>query len=148
MAGSSDDGEPHGTAGRPILQVLLGSQFGEICMVVSRWFGGVKLGTGGLVRAYQQAARENLETLPGREQRPCDFLNIKLDYGHVAGLKNFIHNADAVIESESYGEKVDMLLKVPRDRLNFFLREMDALTGGTARIEAAQPLSQGDAATG
>ena len=58
--GSSDDGEPHGTAGRPMLQVLLHCGIGEICVVVTRWFGGVKLGTGGLVRAYQDSVRENL----------------------------------------------------------------------------------------
>ena len=58
--GSSDDGEPHGTAGRPMLQIVLHSGIGELCVVVSRWFGGVKLGTGGLVRAYGGTAGQCL----------------------------------------------------------------------------------------
>ena len=70
QVGFSDDGEPHGTAGRPMLQVLLHCGVGEITMVVTRWFGGVKLGTGGLVRAYQDSVRENLATLPLAEKVP------------------------------------------------------------------------------
>ena len=78
LSGSSDDGEPHGTAGRPMLQALLGSGVGEICVVVSRWFGGIKLGTGGLCRAYRQAVTENLATLPMREKIATERLLITL----------------------------------------------------------------------
>src|SRR5829696_5035390 len=62
--GMSDDGEPHGTAGRPMLTVLLHSGVGDVAAVVTRWFGGVKLGTGGLVRAYGGALQQALEMLP------------------------------------------------------------------------------------
>ena len=81
QVGFSDDGEPHGTAGRPMLQVLLHCGVGEITMVVTRWFGGVKLGTGGLVRAYQDSVRENLATLPLAEKVPTVELDVQLDYG-------------------------------------------------------------------
>ena len=65
--GYSDDGEPHGTAGRPMLTMLLHGGVGELSAVVTRYFGGIKLGTGGLVRAYQGMVKLGLETLPTRE---------------------------------------------------------------------------------
>ncbi|MFN8422880.1 MAG: YigZ family protein [Anaerolineae bacterium] len=66
--GSSDDGEPSGTAGRLILAVVAGSGLGDVVVVVARWFGGTKLGTGGLVRAYTDAAKASAGRLPAREQ--------------------------------------------------------------------------------
>ena len=68
--GSSDDGEPHHTAGRPMLNVLLHGGIGEIAVVVTRWFGGIKLGTGGLARAYQESVQTNLLDLPVRNFAP------------------------------------------------------------------------------
>jgi len=79
----SDDGEPHGVAGTPMLKVLLHSEVGEIVAVVSRYFGGTKLGTGGMVKAYSGAVQHALETLPLIEKRHYKTLTIQFDYAHV-----------------------------------------------------------------
>lgn len=78
--GFSDDGEPTGTAGKPILSLLLGSNLGEICTVVTRYYGGVKLGTGGLVRAYSAGLREGLSTL--ETQLKVAKQRIKIEYNY------------------------------------------------------------------
>ena len=79
--GYSDDGEPHGTAGRPMLTMLLHGGVGELSAVVTRYFGGIKLGTGGLVRAYQGMVKLGLETLPTREPMIPARVEVVLDYG-------------------------------------------------------------------
>ena len=79
--GCNDDGEPHGTAGRPMLQILLHSGVGQICAVVTRWFGGIKLGTGGLVRAYQDSVSNCLASLPTEILIPSVTLSLRMGYG-------------------------------------------------------------------
>ncbi|WP_443825924.1 YigZ family protein, partial [Desulfovibrio sp.] len=101
QVGFSDDGEPHGTAGRPMLQVLLHCGVGEITMVVTRWFGGVKLGTGGLVRAYQDSVRENLATLPLAEKVPTVELDVQLDYAHLDRLHRLLPTFEARVCAEA-----------------------------------------------
>ena len=71
LSRSSDDGEPHGTAGKPMLDIIGGSEIKDICVVVTRYFGGVLLGTGGLVRAYSAATREALENAVKVKMQPC-----------------------------------------------------------------------------
>ena len=85
--GMSDDGEPHGTAGRPMLTALLHGGVGEIAAVVTRYFGGTKLGTGGLVRAYTSSVQQALESLPTRERVDRTTLEVEIDYAHVDALR-------------------------------------------------------------
>ncbi len=89
-AASSDDGEPSGTAGKPMLQILLHSGLGEICLVVTRYFGGIKLGTGGLVRAYQDCVRQNLESLPHTEKRVLTALSFEIDYNCLESVQRML----------------------------------------------------------
>lgn len=84
--GYSDDGEPHGTAGRPMLTMLLHGGVGELSAVVTRYFGGIKLGTGGLVRAYQGMVKLGLETLPTREHMIPARVEVVLDLSAYYGL--------------------------------------------------------------
>lgn len=114
--GSSDDGEPHGTAGRPMLQILLHSGAGEICAVVSRWFGGIKLGTGGLVRAYQDAVSENLATLPLMTRRNEATLHVELDYSQAEALRKNLADLEATLENEEYSQRVRLLVRLPETR--------------------------------
>ncbi len=108
--GSSDDGEPHGTAGRPMLQIVLHSGIGELCVVVSRWFGGVKLGTGGLVRAYQDSVRENLADLPVRQRVPETSLLLTVAYAHLDALRRMLPTYEARLESEDHVEAFQIAL--------------------------------------
>lgn len=132
--GSSDDGEPRGTAGRPILQCLLGSGVGEICMVVSRWFGGIKLGTGGLVKAYQQAALENLANMPILERIPSGHWRVSLDYGSLDAVKRYFQESGIKIGNEQYGANVWFDAVVPLDAPGDFAATLAALTGGRAEV--------------
>lgn len=100
--GFSDDGEPGGTAGRPMFQVLEGSGLGQIGCVVTRYFGGTKLGTGGLARAYSQAVKKALETLPSVDFVERRVLRLKVGFAGEAEARSWLAGQDAPIESVDY----------------------------------------------
>ena len=133
--GASDDGEPGGTAGRPMLTVLLNSGAGDLAAVVTRYFGGVKLGRGGLMRAYgggvQRALRE--VDMGRRIERVC--LTVTVPYAAVDPLRRGLPSWDAVIESEKFGEDVTLVLVLPRSREQRFRQELRDLTAGRVRFE-------------
>ncbi|MDE6734658.1 MAG: YigZ family protein [Desulfovibrio sp.] len=133
--GSSDDGEPHGTAGRPMLQVLLHGGIGEICVVVTRWFGGVKLGTGGLVRAYQDAVRENLAGLTCVERVPQAVAEAVLDYAHLDALRRQLPALEAVVEGEEYAERARLRLRLPEERVAALSAALADISNGGASLE-------------
>ncbi|GHB20678.1 IMPACT family protein [Salinicola rhizosphaerae] len=114
--GFSDDGEPGGTAGRPMFQALEGSQLGQIAAVVTRYFGGTKLGTGGLVRAYTRAVLDALETLPRRdfiERRPCI---VHVDFSLEADARHWLGEHDVTVDGADYGsDGVTLTLAWPSD---------------------------------
>lgn len=122
--GYSDDGEPHGTAGKPMLTVLQNSGIGEICAVVTRWFGGIKLGTGGLARAYQTSVKENLATLPLKELIHTQSVMVTLPYAMITTFQKIASNHEAEILSENYAEKATFCLNVPEDRIDEFKTEI------------------------
>lgn len=132
--GSSDDGEPHGTAGRPMLQVLLHSGIGELCLVVTRWFGGVKLGTGGLVRAYQDAARENLAGLARAECVPRATVELVLDYAHLDALRRRLPALEALVDAEEYAARACLRVRLPEERLDALARALAAVSNGTGSL--------------
>lgn len=100
--GFSDDGEPGGTAGRPMFQVLEGAGIGQVGCVVTRYFGGTKLGTGGLARAYAQAASDALAQLPCREAVERRRVRLKVDFAGEAEARAWLATRDAPIEDASY----------------------------------------------
>lgn len=130
--GFSDDGEPHGTAGRPMLNVLLHSGIGQICAVVSRWFGGIKLGTGGLARAYQDSVLENLRLLPTVELTPMHLWLVEIDYPWLDLVHRSLPLVEAVIQKESYHARIELLLGVPMDKSDSFPDWISGLTNGSA----------------
>ena len=133
QVGFSDDGEPHGTAGRPMLQVLLHCGVGEITMVVTRWFGGVKLGTGGLVRAYQDSVRENLATLPLAEKVPTVELDVQLDYAHLDRLHRLLPTFEARVCAEAYDQAARVRICLPEALRGPFEEAIAGRTDGRAR---------------
>lgn len=134
--GMSDAGEPHGTAGRPMLDVLLHSGVGEIVAVVTRYFGGVKLGRGGLVRAYGGAVQYATAELPTRLHVERVTLALTVGYMDIELLKRLLAEARAEVVEESYGADVRYLAAVPVPTATELER---ALTEGTSGRASIQP---------
>lgn len=132
--GSSDDGEPHGTAGRPMLNVLLHCGVGQICVVVSRWFGGIKLGTGGLARAYQDSVLENLASLPLAEEVPRARWRLQVNYDCLAPIRRGLTEYEARIVMEEYNEAASFVLSVPDEQGAPLAEFVANASNGTARL--------------
>lgn len=114
---SADAGEPAGTAGMPILQVLRGAGLSDVLAVVVRWFGGTRLGKGGLARAYAAAAREALPHLPVVLRVPTVRLALRIPYEKVGAVKRLVHPPEVELESEEYGEDARLVLMVHEGRV-------------------------------
>ena len=112
-AAMSDDGEPSGTAGKPILNVLQHKRIGNIMVVVSRYFGGVKLGAGGLVRAYSQATENVLQSLPLTTPVMQSRWQVQLDFALEQPLRHLLQEVAAAVEEVTYTEQVTMILLIP-----------------------------------
>lgn len=132
--GLSDDGEPHGTAGKPILSVLLHSGIGEIAAVVTRYFGGTKLGSGGLVRAYSGSVKSALSGLSVKEKRDLLTLAFSLDYAKVTAVKQLIKSFHADIIEEKYAADASFNIELPKIYEDSFIRAITDLTAGEALI--------------
>ena len=130
----SDDGEPHGTAGKPILNVLLYSEIGEIVAVVTRYFGGTKLGTGGLVRAYSGGVKNALAGLSVIEKRDIEILNVIIDYSKVNIVKQMFESYQTEIIYEEYGADVSFQVEISKSEVEGFLKALTDLTNGDVVI--------------
>jgi len=135
--GLSDDGEPHGTAGRPMLTVLSHAPVGEIAAVVTRWYGGVKLGTGGLARAYGGAVQAALGTLPLAWRVDRVSLLVDVDYTAVTPVRQLLERLEAEVQGEVYAEQVSYAVAVARDRVPELERGLADLTRGRAVVQVA-----------
>lgn len=133
--GMSDDGEPHGTAGRPILTRLLHSGFGDVAAVVTRYYGGVKLGRGGLGRAYAGAVDTALASLPRRMRVSRIDVLIEVDYPAVDGLLRVLDGLGAVRGEEDFAERVRVRSAVPTDALEALERAVADLSSGTGAVK-------------
>jgi uncharacterized YigZ family protein len=132
---SSDDGEPSGTAGRPMLEVLAGSGIHNIAVVVTRYFGGVLLGTGGLVRAYQGALKEALELCRTASQQYGVRLRIKTDYNMIGKIQYLLANNNINIEASTYTADVELIALVPIDIYDRLIAEITEVTSAKAVLE-------------
>ncbi len=135
--GMSDDGEPHGTAGRPMLNALLHAGIGEIAVVCTRYFGGVKLGTGGLSRAYADAVKLVLGSLPTVEKVERVRVSVTVGYPEIDALRRLFAERDVVVEDEEYGAEVRYSLAVPAPDLEGFRETLAELSQGRAVIDGA-----------
>lgn len=139
----SDDGEPAQTAGRPMLDVLLGEDVHNVAVVVTRYFGGVLLGTGGLVRAYQKATREGLLASTIIDKKEGIRLTVGTDYTGLGKLQYMIAQKNLTIINTLYTEKVELLLMVPIEEKEKVEQEIIEVTGGKADISWGEQVLYG-----
>lgn len=132
--GLSDDGEPSGTAGKPMLTALLHSGVGEIAAVVTRYFGGTKLGTGGLVRAYTSMVNLGLETLERKDMVVTVRRALSIPYSAVTLFKRLLPEFEAEVAGESFAEAAGFEVELPEERAAEFARAVTQLTDGRAVI--------------
>ena len=130
----SDDGEPSGTAGRPMLEVLTGAGLRDAAVVVTRYFGGVLLGTGGLVRAYTQAVKEGLKNCKVGRMCYGHLVQITTDYVWIGKVLYLLGNLNLEPVSSDYGERIVLKLEVPGQKLERLRREVAESTNGQAEF--------------
>jgi uncharacterized YigZ family protein len=143
--GMSDAGEPHGTAGRPMLDVLLGSGVGDIVAVVTRYYGGTKLGRGGLVRAYGNGVKSALESLTTRKLVRTVSLRVTVGYADVSPIKHALPQFEAEVAGEEYGTDVVLSVVLPVEHEEGLSTALAGLTNGRAEIERGQEATSGSA---
>ena len=131
---SSDDGEPSGTAGAPILTVLAQHSVEDALIAVVRYFGGVLLGTGGLVRAYGKAASEALNAAGILPMRVCERVNLLVSYASYAALESMLRTGGYPVEPE-FGEQVSLNCVLPVEEVEAFLQSVTERTDGAAHIQ-------------
>jgi uncharacterized YigZ family protein len=132
--GMSDDGEPSGTAGRPVLAVLRGSGLGDVALVVTRYFGGTLLGTGGLVHAYGDAAREVLAVLPRAAKIERRELLIVLPYNAYDQARRLVGSHAGSIVAEEFAADVTLHAQLPAVQVAIFTAALGEVTAGQAQI--------------
>jgi uncharacterized YigZ family protein len=133
--GMSDAGEPHGTAGRPMLNVLLHSGVGDIAAVVTRYFGGTLLGTGGLVKAYSGGVQLGLQALPVVEKVAMAEVVVVIDYGAVTPLQRLLPDFEAEVVRQEFAADATFVIKLPEERVDALSAQVIALTNGLALVE-------------
>ena len=138
MSRCSDDGEPAQTAGKPMLDVLLGAGLKNTVAVVTRYFGGTLLGTGGLVRAYSAAVRAGLEASIIIEKQLCSRMKIRMDYSMLGKIQYLTADLQLPVVSVAYTDLAEMELLVPLPRKDQFLKQITEASGGRIIPEEAE----------
>ncbi|MFA3780307.1 IMPACT family protein [Yersinia sp. 1652 StPb PI] len=137
--GFSDDGEPSGTAGKPILAQLMGSGIGEITAVVVRYYGGIKLGTGGLVRAYGSGVQQALKQIEVKYKVPQVEYTLQCDYGQLAIVETLLQQVEGQIIRSEYAQFVTLHLSLPATQASQAGDKLRDLSRGTLQLT---PISQ------
>ena len=131
---ASDDGEPSGTAGVPILEVLKKQHLKDTVVVITRYFGGIKLGVGGLVRAYGKATTAGIDASGIVERRLHHLMKIVVDYVWLGKLENEIRNSPYSIKNINYADRVEFFVFVPKEEESSFTEWLVEMTNGQATI--------------
>ncbi|NLD19754.1 MAG: YigZ family protein [Clostridiales bacterium] len=141
MQWASDDGEPQGTSGAPIVQMLVKEELTNLVVVVTRYFGGVKLGTGGLVRAYTSSAKLGLQAAGICSVKEVWDLDMLIDYSHLAKLQNLeskdIDSGFAIVDTQ-YTDKVLLTVRTLTENLDDVKQIFANITGGTSVLKCSQ----------
>lgn len=135
---SSDDGEPSGTAGKPMLEVLEKEGIRNVCVVVTRYFGGTLLGTGGLVRAYQAAVKEGLKNCVLLEKQAGIKAEIITDYNDAGKLQHFFASNGVVVLHSEYGQNVVMEILIPLEKKDSVEEKIVDITCGKTGLESVE----------
>lgn len=136
----NDDGEPSGTAGRPMLDVLLREDIHNVAVVVTRYFGGTLLGTGGLVRAYQKSVQEGLKNSVIIERHKGCKLTISTDYTGLGKIQYILASANITTLDTEYTEGVCIHTMVPSEQLAALQNDITQGTSGQAKMEPGDPV--------
>lgn len=131
----SDDGEPSGTAGRPMLEVLLGQDVHNTAVVVTRYFGGILLGTGGLVRAYTKAVQEGLENSQVATLAFGTRMKLETDYNGVGKLQYILGKASVPVQHSEYTDVVTLQVFLLQEQKERILKEITEATAGKCKFE-------------
>ncbi|MBO6108111.1 MAG: YigZ family protein [Eubacterium sp.] len=140
---SSDDGEPSGTAGRPMMDILIGEELINVLAVVTRYYGGVNLGTGGLVRAYGAAVKDAIENSVLTEVKPGKMVVLNTDYTNLSTVQHRLRECAAIEYGSEYGDDVKLDIIIPEDRYESFLSQMSGLFMGKERLEFIRDVRYG-----
>ena len=132
---SSDDGEPGGTAGSPILEAITARGITYTAVAVVRYFGGIKLGAGGLIRAYAHAAGLGLEAAAKLRMTPLHTMYVQLDYDLLAAAERYVRDAALQTGETNYADAVTLALLVPTGDIELHQRALTDLTAGRARYQ-------------
>lgn len=135
IAHCSDAGEPAGTAGRPALAVLRGSGLGDVAVVVTRYFGGTKLGTGGLVRAYGDAVREVVDCVPRAEKILCHTVMAAFPYTYLERIRLLVGAHQGQVLDEDFAADVTLTARFAVDHLPAFQTALRELSSGSLQAE-------------
>lgn len=138
MWGFSDDGEPSGTAGKPILAQLSGSGIGELAAVVTRYSGGIKLGTGGLVKAYGGGVQQALKLIQTIEKKITTQLRLELDYAFVATAQSELSKCSAVEVESHYSDKVILIVEVEVNKVDALTQSIINKSGAKAMVSPVE----------
>ena len=136
-SGSSDDGEPAGTAGRPMLAVLTGKPAGYLMVMVVRYFGGIKLGTGGLVRAYSAAVRAVFELAEWQLCLPMTQLELIVPYNFHQSVLHLLQSLDGVVVGNDFSDKIVLNIALPKNNAEKFKQQLVELASGVISTNPA-----------
>ncbi|WP_297810533.1 YigZ family protein [uncultured Finegoldia sp.] len=129
-----DDGEPSQTAGIPILEVIKKEDLTNVCVVVTRYFGGIKLGAGGLIRAYTKAASECLNDSTIVDKKIFRDFSIEFEYSFVGAIENFLMNNDIFVKEKNYLEKVKFEILMDEDDYELIEQKLIDLTNDNIKF--------------
>ncbi|MBR3596985.1 MAG: YigZ family protein [Clostridia bacterium] len=131
----SDDGEPQGTAGMPVLDVIKKNGLTDVCVVVTRYFGGILLGAGGLVRAYSHSAKIAVDGANIIRMSPCSVLKVVCDYGFYGRLSTLVPEFGGITESTDFAENVTLVFRLPSTDEEHFRKELTEASFGKVSAE-------------